>query len=106
VFAHELTKRGLNFQRQHPIPLTYEGINLEAAFRADLIVEDKIILEIKAVESLNPLFKTQLRTYLRLANKRLGFLINFNGILLKKQHNPRSQPTSRRPRTPLPSLAS
>ena len=69
--------------RQHPVPIEYDDIRLQIGFRADLLVEDKIIVEIKSVESIAPVHKMQLLTYLRLADKRLGLLINFNVALIK-----------------------
>ncbi len=81
--AHELNQRGLQTTRQHPIPVTWKGVHLETGFRADLFVEDKVIVEIKSVELLAPIHAKQLLTYLRLAHSRLGLLINFNVVLIK-----------------------
>jgi GxxExxY protein len=78
VLAYELGRRGLRTVRQQPIPVVYEQVRIDTGFRADLIVEDKVIVEIKSVESLPPVHKKQLLTYLRLADKRLGLLINFH----------------------------
>ena len=83
VLAHELAKRGFQVTRQQAIPITWEGIHLEAGFRADLIVESKVIVEIKSVEALAPVHRKQLLTYLRLADKRLGLMINFNVELIR-----------------------
>lgn len=83
VLAYELEKRGLKVTRQQPIPIVYEGVHLELGFRADIIVEDKVIIELKSVEVVNPVHKKQLLTYLTLANKRLGLLINFGAFLIK-----------------------
>jgi GxxExxY protein len=83
VLAHELRCRGLQVERQVSIPLTYEGLNFDEAFRVDLIVEDKVIVELKCVEKLNDVHKRQLLTYLRLADKRLGYLLNFGEALMK-----------------------
>ena len=83
AMAYELRKRGLRFERQKPIPVVYEGIHLEEGFRADFIVEDRVIIELKSVEKIAPVHKKQLLTYLRLTNKRLGLLINFNSDLIK-----------------------
>ena len=83
VLAYELGRRGLRTIRQQAIPVVYEGIRIDAGFRADLIVEDKVIVEIKSVESLVPVHRKQLLTYLRLADKRLGLLINFHVVLIK-----------------------
>jgi GxxExxY protein len=83
TLAWELEKRGLHVARQPEVPVIYQGTRIEAGFRADLIVEDKVIVEVKSVEALAPVHKKQLLTYLRLANKRLGLLINFNVALIK-----------------------
>ena len=83
AFAYELTRKNLRFTSQQAIPLVYEGVQLGAAFHADIIVEDKIIVEIKSVEVLDRVFKMQLLTYLKIADKRLGLLINFNVALIK-----------------------
>jgi GxxExxY protein len=83
VLAYELTRRGLGTARQVSIPIRYGDVRLPSAFRADLIVEDKVIVEIKSVEALAAVHKKQLLTYLKLANKRLGLLINFNECLIK-----------------------
>src|SRR5215472_2137571 len=72
VLAYELGRRGLRTVRQQPIPVVYEGVRIDTGFRADLIVEDKVIVEVKSVEILAPVHKKQLLTYLRLADKRLG----------------------------------
>lgn len=82
LMAHELAKRGLSVTRQQAIPLVYETIRMEAGFRADLIVGGKVIVEIKSVDALAPVHKKQLLTYLRLADKRLGLLINFDSELI------------------------
>ncbi|MCX6631950.1 MAG: GxxExxY protein [Candidatus Solibacter sp.] len=81
--AFELGRRGLRTVQQQPIPVVYEEVRIDMGFRADLIVEDKVIVEIKSIELLAPVHKKQLLTYLRLANKRLGLLINFNVSLIK-----------------------
>ncbi len=83
VMAEELTRRGLHVVRQQAIPVVYQSVHLEIGFRADLIVEGKVIVEIKSVENLAPVHKKQLLTYLRLTNKRLGLLINFDTELIK-----------------------
>ena len=79
----ELRAKGLHFVCQQPIPLIYKGVHLDEGFRADLIVENKVIIEIKAVETIAPVHRKQLLTYLRLADLRLGLLINFNVALIK-----------------------
>src|SRR5258708_31537312 len=83
VVAYELGRRGLRVVRQQPIPVVYEEVRIDTGFRADLIVEDKVIIEVKSVENLAPVHKKQLLTYLRLADKRLGLLINFHVPLIK-----------------------
>jgi GxxExxY protein len=83
VLAYELDRRGLRIVRQQPIPVVYENVRIDTGFRTDLIVEDKVIVEVKSVELLAPVHKKQLLTYLRLADKRLGLLINFQVALIK-----------------------
>jgi GxxExxY protein len=83
VMAYELQKRGLRVRRQQAIPVVYEDVKMDLGFRADLIVEDKVVVEIKSVEAIAPVHKKQLLTYLRLTDKRLGLLINFNVELIK-----------------------
>jgi GxxExxY protein len=77
TLAYELGKRGLQAERQKPLPVVYENIRLEEGYRADLVVSDLVIVELKSVEEIAPVHKKQLLTYLRLADKRLGLLINF-----------------------------
>lgn len=74
----ELMLRGMNVRSEVEIPFIYKGIKLDVAYRADLLVENEIIIELKATDKDNPLFCKQLQTYLRLAGKKLGLLINFN----------------------------
>ncbi|HVA00206.1 MAG TPA: GxxExxY protein [Terriglobia bacterium] len=83
VMAEELLHRGLHVVRQQAIPVVYENVHLEVGFRADLIVEGRVIIEIKSVDAIAPVHKKQLLTYLRLADKRLGLLIDFNTELIK-----------------------
>jgi GxxExxY protein len=83
VLAYELGRRGLRTARQQPIPVVYENVRIDTGFRADLIVEDKVIVEIQSIEVLAPVHKKQLLTYLRLADKRLGLLINFHVARIK-----------------------
>ncbi len=83
VMDFELRRRKLQVRRQVLVSIVYEGVLLEEGFRADLIVEDKVIVELKSVESVHPVHKKQLLTYLRLADKRVGLLINFNVSLIK-----------------------
>lgn len=80
---YELSKYGLLIEKQKALPLVYEEIKLDAGYRIDIIVEKKFIIEVKAVDALNDVHLAQLLTYLKLANCRLGFLINFNVVLLK-----------------------
>jgi GxxExxY protein len=80
---HSLSKTGLNISQEHPIPIVFENIRLECGYRADLIIENKLIVEIKAVESVIDVHKAQLLTYLRLKNLKLGLLINFNVVYLR-----------------------
>ena len=79
-FCHELAKKGLNYQRQVDIPIFYDGITFEEGLRLDVLVEDAIICELKAVDLVNPVWEAQLLSYLKLTNKRLGYLINFNVV--------------------------
>jgi len=81
--AHELNLRELSFELQKSLPIHYKGLNLSAGYRIDLLVESQIILELKSVDSLLPVHKAQLLTYLKLTSCTLGYLINFNVPLLK-----------------------
>lgn len=83
ALAYELRKRGLKVSSEKPIPVIYEDVKLELGFRADLLVENKVIVETKSIESLAPIHGKILLTYLRLANVKLGLLINFNVELIK-----------------------
>jgi GxxExxY protein len=83
VLMHELKKRGLKAVRQVPVPIIYDELEFEEGFRADVIVEDKVIVELKSVESVSKVHKKQLLTYLRLADKRLGLLVNFGEELIR-----------------------
>jgi GxxExxY protein len=76
--SHELKSRGLNVRKQVWIPIVYEGVRLDAGLRIDLLVEESIIIEVKAVEALHPIHKAQVLTYLKMTNLRLAFLVNFN----------------------------
>ena len=82
VLEYELGKRGLAVKAEQPIPVVYEDVHLEVGFR-DLVVENKVIIELKSVETVHTVHKKQLLTYLRLADKRLGLLINFGSFLIK-----------------------
>ena len=81
--AKEIFRRGLNVQRQVYLPVIYKSELLELNFRIDLLVEREVIVEIKSSHGINPVFEAQLLTYLKLSNKRLGLLLNFNEVLLK-----------------------
>jgi GxxExxY protein len=83
LLAQELRKRGLHVETQVPIPLMYDGVELEVGFRADMVVEEKVIVELKSVEHTVPVHKKQVITYLKLSDKRLGLLINFGEAYLK-----------------------
>jgi GxxExxY protein len=82
-FCHELSKRGLSYRRQVVVPIVYDGITFDEGLRLDVLVEDLVICELKAVETMKPVFLAQLLTQLKLTEKRLGFLINFNVPLIK-----------------------
>jgi GxxExxY protein len=81
--CHELTLRGIPFQRQVPLPLEYKGVRLEQGYRLDLVVAEIVVVEVKAVEIIHPVYEAQLLTYLRLGGFQVGLLINFNVPLLK-----------------------
>ncbi len=83
ILTFELIKNGLDVKRQVPIPLVYEQIKLEAGFRADMVINNILVLELKSVEQISSVHKKQLLTYLKLMDKRLGLLINFNVDLIK-----------------------
>jgi len=83
VLAHELQRCGFSVERQVPMSILYQGHNFEEGFRVDLVVEDKVIVELKSVERLTNAHKKQLLTYLRLSNMRLGYLLNFGEALMK-----------------------
>ena len=83
VLAYELKKRGLNVVRQRPIPVVYDELQFDEGFRADLIVNDLVFIELKSVEKIHPVHKKQLLTYIRLADRHLGLLINFGEERIK-----------------------
>lgn len=83
ILYHELQKRGLNVERQKPLPVIWDGISLDIGFRADLIVENKVILEIKSVEQVIEVHGKQVLTYLKITKMKLGLLINFNVPIIK-----------------------
>jgi GxxExxY protein len=80
---YELNKTGLEIQKQKALPLVYEEVKLDIGYRIDIIIENKLILEIKSVEALNDIHFAQLLTYLKLTNCKLGMLMNFNVALIK-----------------------
>jgi GxxExxY protein len=80
---HELTLRGIKFRRQVDLPVQYKGILLDCGYRIDLIVEERVIVELKSVEKLLPIHEAQLLTHLRLSGLRVGLLMNFNVVVLK-----------------------
>jgi GxxExxY protein len=79
----EMSRAGLHFTRQVPVPVNYKGLHLDCAYRMDIVVEDAVVLEIKAIEELLPIHKAQLLTYLKASGKHIGLLINFNVPVLK-----------------------
>ena len=81
--CHELSKRKLKYQRQVDVPIVYDGMTFDEGLRLDVLVEDRIICELKAVDEMNPVWEAQILSHLKLAGKRLGFLINFNVPLIK-----------------------
>ena len=83
ILAKELEKRGLKIERQKPIPIKFDGMKFEEGFRADIIVENKVILELKSIEKINPAHKKQVLTYLKLSGLKLGYLMNFGEALMK-----------------------
>ncbi len=82
--AHELTKAGLKTQRQVSLPIVYDGLTFEEGYRIDLLVENLVVIELKAAEDMNSLWEAQLLTYLKLMNLPLGFIINFNVPIIKQ----------------------
>jgi len=80
---YELQKAGLKVEKQKPLPLVYEDVKLEIGYRVDLMVENKVIIEIKSVDALNDIHLAQILTYLKLSDCKLGMLINFNVTLIK-----------------------
>ena len=83
VLARRLEKRGLRVDRQVPIPIEFDGEKFNEGFRADLVVEGKVIIELKSVEKVSPAHKKQLLTYLKLTGLKLGYLLNFGDALMK-----------------------
>ncbi|QBG47339.1 GxxExxY protein [Verrucomicrobia bacterium S94] len=83
ILAHELVLQGLDVQTEVGIPINYNGIEFDEGFRADIVVNNKIILELKSLEMITPVHMRQLQTYLRLTGMRLGYLLNFGDVLMK-----------------------
>jgi len=84
IFCYEWTKNNILFSRQQPIPVIHEEIKLEIGFRADIIIDNKVIIEFKSIEALAPVHYKQVQTYLKLTGIKLGLLINFNVPLIKE----------------------
>ncbi|MBL7127865.1 MAG: GxxExxY protein [Ignavibacteria bacterium] len=83
ILYHELNKAGLDVKRQSPIAVTWDDLKMDHGFRADLIVENKVIIEVKSIEAIAPVHQKQLLTYLKLTDIKLGLLVNFNVALIK-----------------------
>ena len=83
ILFYELLKKGLKVERQKAIPVIWDDLKMRIGFRADLIVENKVIIELKSVETIAPVHPKQLLTYLKITDKKLGLLINFNEKLIK-----------------------
>lgn len=83
ALAHELRERGLTVERQVPIPIKFKGITFDEGFRADLVVEDRVIVELKSAERVAAAHKKQIQTYIRLADRKLGYLLNFGEALMR-----------------------
>ena len=83
LLTHQLQKSGLKVRRQAPIPIEFDGIHFDEGFRADLVVENKVIVELKSVESISKAHKKQVLTYLKLSGMKLGFLLNFGEAVMK-----------------------
>ena len=84
ALAHDLREAGLAVKQQVPMPFVYKEVNMDVGYRIDLLVEDKVIIEVKSLEALAPVHYAQLLTYLKLSDKKLGLLINFNSKVLKE----------------------
>ena len=82
--AHELSKNDISFKLQHPLPVIYKSVRIDCGYRIDVLVEDRLILELKSVEQLNKIHAAQLLTYMKLARIKTGLLINFNTRMLKQ----------------------
>src|SRR6185503_850744 len=81
--CHELNLRSLRFERQITVPVSYKGVNLDCGYKLDLLIQNKVILELKCVEGFSSIHETQLLTYIKLLNKPVGFIINFNVPVMK-----------------------
>ncbi len=84
VLLHELRRRGLQAQRQVPVPIEFQGMQFDEGFRADIVVEEKVILELKSIENIHASHKKQLLTYLKLSRMNLGYLLNFGAETMKQ----------------------
>ena len=84
LLAHRLHQKGLRVRRQVPVSIEFDGLRFEEGFRADLIVEDKVIVELKSVEQVHPAHKKQVLTYLKLTGLKLGYLLNFGAATMKE----------------------
>ena len=84
VLAYELRKRGFSVESQLPVPIIYDDVYFDEGYRLDLLINDSVVVEVKSIEEIAPIHKKQLLTYLRLRDKRLGLLINFNVELIKQ----------------------
>lgn len=82
-FCHELARRGMGFRKQVVLPIRYDNLEFAEGFRLDVLVDELVVVEIKAVERMHPVYTAQVLTYLKLTGKRLGFVINFNVSLIK-----------------------
>ena len=83
IFGYELTKTVIPFKRQHPVPLIHEEIKMEIGFRADVIIDNKVVMELKSIEAIAPLHFRQVQTYLKLTGCKLALLVNFNVAYIK-----------------------
>jgi len=83
IFYYEWLKNGIAIKRQHPVPLIHETVKMEVGFRADFIIDDKVIVELKSIEALADVHYKQMQTYLKLTNLKLDLLVNFNVSLIK-----------------------
>ena len=81
--AHEMSLNGIPFRLQHPLPVHYKGVRLECGYRVDMLVEDKVVIELKCVEKINNIHQAQLLTYMKLSNTGIGLLMNFNVLKMK-----------------------